>query len=138
MNVPPGSEVRVMVKSHGEPASALARSEAYVRALAKVGTLSVGADVAKPPRSASAVAEGMEIYIPLEGLVDLEVERQRLEKKRAELEKGLAAVNAKLGNQDFVARAPADVVTSETERREQLATGLAAVERNLASLREGQ
>ena len=138
MNVPPGSEVRVMVKSHGEPASALARSEAYVRALAKVGTFSVGADVAKPPRSASAVAEGMEIYIPLEGLVDLEVERQRLEKKRAELEKGLAAVNAKLGNQDFVARAPADVVTSETERREQLATGLAAVERNLASLREGQ
>jgi len=137
MNVPPGSEVTVFVKSEGEPASVLSRGEAYLRSLAKVGSLSVGAGMTKPPRSASGVAEGMEIYIPLEGLVDLEVERQRLEKKRAELEKGLSAVNAKLSNQDFIARAPAEVVKAETERREQLAASLDAVQRNLVSLKEG-
>jgi valyl-tRNA synthetase len=125
------------VKSEGEPASVLSRGEAYLRSLAKVGSLSVGAGMTKPPRSASGVAEGMEIYIPLEGLVDLEVERQRLEKKRAELEKGLSAVNAKLSNQDFIARAPAEVVKAETERREQLAASLDAVKRNLVSLKEG-
>jgi valyl-tRNA synthetase len=134
MNVPPGSEVKVLVRSEGEPASMLIRGEAYVRSLAKVGALSVAADAAKPPRSAAAVAESMEIYMPLEGLVDLEVERQRLEKKRDEVEKGLKAVNAKLRNQDFIARAPAEVVKAETERRDQLAASLAAVERNLASL----
>jgi valyl-tRNA synthetase len=136
MNVPPGSEVKAFVKSDGEPALVLSRGQAYLRSLAKVGALSVGADIAKPPRSASAVAEGMEIYIPMEGLVDLEVERQRLEKKRAEVEKGLTAVNAKLSNQDFIARAPAQVVQAETERREQLAANLDAVKRNIASLGE--
>ncbi|HET9234348.1 MAG TPA: class I tRNA ligase family protein, partial [Candidatus Eisenbacteria bacterium] len=134
MNVPPGSEVTVLVKAEGPAETVLARSETELRALARVGRFSVGKNLSKPPKSASAVAEGMEIYIPLEGLVDLGVEKQRLEKKRSELEKGLSAVNAKLTNQDFIARAPSEVVKAETERREQLAISLAAVERNLASL----
>jgi valyl-tRNA synthetase len=137
MNVPPGSEVRVLVKGAGEPAAMLSRNEPSLRALARVGALSISANTAKPPHSASAVAEGMEIYIPLEGLVDLEAEKKRLEKKRADLEKGLATVVAKLSNQDFIARAPAEVVQAEAERKERLAADLAAVERNLASLGEG-
>ena len=137
MSVPPGALVRAVIKAPEETGDVLRRGEAYLRSLAKVGSLAVAADAAKPARSASAVAPGMEIFLPLEGLVDLEAERARLEKKRVEVTKGLAGIDAKLGNAEFTARAPAEVVQSERERRERLAADLAAVERNLASLTEG-
>jgi valyl-tRNA synthetase len=78
----------------------------------------------------------MEVYLPLAGLVDVAVERQRLEKKRGEIEKGLSAVERKLASADFAERAPREVVEGERERRTRLAADLAAVSRNLESLTE--
>ena len=86
--------------------------------------------------SASAVVEGVEIYMPLEGIIDLEAERNRLDKKRAELSKGLESVSKKLSNENFVKRAPEDVVAGEKERRERLTQDLTIVERNLVALTE--
>ena len=74
--------------------------------------------------------------MPLEGIIDLEAERQRLEKKRAELSKGLEGIDKKLSNENFVKRAPQDVVVGEKERRERLTQDLGIVERNLAALSE--
>jgi len=136
MNVSPGTEVPLVIRAEGEPAVALGRGEDYLRSLARVGDLTIAAGAEKPPRSASAVLSGAEIFMPLSGLIDLEAERQRLEKKRAELSQGLAGVEKKLANESFVSRAPAEVVQSETERRERLAADLAVVERNLATLAE--
>jgi valyl-tRNA synthetase len=136
MNVPPGTEVPVVVRADGEPAGILTRGEPYLRSLARVGSIRIEAGAEKPPRSASAVVEGMEIYLPLEGLIDLDAERQRLEKKRAELEKSLAGVDRKLSNANFVSRAPAEVVEQEKQRRERRAADLSIVERNLAALTE--
>jgi valyl-tRNA synthetase len=136
MNVNPGLQVPVVIRADAETRSALEAGEPYLRVLAKVDRVTVAGDAAKPPRSASAVVGGMEVYLPLEGLIDLEAERQRLEKKRADLAKGLEAVARKLGNEQFVSRAPAEVVQSEAERRERLTGDLEVVERNLASLTE--
>jgi valyl-tRNA synthetase len=136
MNVPPGALVPAVIRAPEETGAVLRRGETYLRSLAKVGSLAVAADAAKPRHAASAVAPGLEVFLPLEGLVNLEAERARLEKKRMEVTKGLAGIDAKLGNAEFTARAPAEVVKSERERRERLAADLAAVERNLASLRE--
>jgi valyl-tRNA synthetase len=76
----------------------------------------------------------MEVYLPLEGLIDLDAERRRLEKKRGQLAGALGGLDKKLGNENFVSRAPAEVVAQERERRERLAADLAALERNLAAL----
>ncbi len=134
MNVPPSVQVPVVVKAGAEPAGVLERGGAYLRALARVERFTVAADAAKPARSASAVVEGIEIHLPLEGLIDLDAERQRLEKKSAELEKGIRAADGKLANENFVSRAPAEVVASERERRESMAADLTVVRRNLAAL----
>jgi valyl-tRNA synthetase len=136
MNVTPGLPVPVVIRADAETQRALEDGGPYLRALARVDRVTVSPGAAKPPRSASAVVQGMEVYLPLEGLIDLEAERQRLERKQAELVKGLEAVERKLGNEQFVSRAPADVVEAEKERRERLTGDLEVVERNLASLTE--
>ncbi|HEX4352416.1 MAG TPA: class I tRNA ligase family protein, partial [Polyangiales bacterium] len=70
--------------------------------------------------SATAVAEGVTLVVPLEGLVDDDKERERLERQVQKLDKDLAAIDKKLGNAGFVERAPADVVQRERERRDEL------------------
>jgi valyl-tRNA synthetase len=61
-------------------------------------------------------SQGIEAFIALEGLIDVEAERPRIEKAIIELESGIARAEGKLGNQNFRDRAPADVVEQEEAR----------------------
>jgi valyl-tRNA synthetase len=73
----------------------------------------------KPDQSVTQVVSGgLEIYLPLAGLIDLEAEQERLHKEVAQAEKRIAASKIKLNNPDFIQKAPAAVVEKE---REQLA-----------------
>jgi len=72
-------------------------------------------NLTKPKASASAVINDCEIFIPLEGLIDLEIERQRLQKEITRLEGLLAGIEKKLSNEKFVANAAPEVV----EKKEQ-------------------
>ena len=77
MRVPPGRRADVHLKVNSpETGDILNRFEVYLRTLARVGDLRIGADIVRPPASASAVLKDVEIYVPLHGLIDLEVERQ--------------------------------------------------------------
>ena len=70
-----------------------------------------------------AVVDRFDCYLPLEGLVDLEKERKRLEKERDQVSGRLKGVRAKLANDNFTSRAPAEVV----EREQRNARGLRPV-----------
>ena len=59
------------------------------------------------------VLRGVEIFIPLEGLIDLEVERQKIQKEITRLEGSLAGIEKKLSNEKFVANASPEVVEKE-------------------------
>ena len=79
-------------------------------------------------------AQGAEVYVRLEGVVDLAAERQRLGKEIDKAAKEIAFLEGKLGRPDFVERAPADIVARERERlseqqavREKLTASLAAL-----------
>jgi len=134
MNVPPGTKVSVVVKAGGAAADHLRRSAAKVEALGRVASLIVDAAAVKPPKSAAAAVGGLEIYLPLEGLIDLDAERKRLDKKLAELTKAVDGADRKLANENFTSRAPEDVVQAERERRDKMAVEREVVERNLAAL----
>ena len=82
-----------------------ARCEATVDARAK-----------RPPASAMAIAGGVECFVPLEGLVDLEAELQRLRKELRKVEEQLSFIEGKLRNREFKAKAPAEVVEREKGR----------------------
>ena len=68
------------------------------------------------PDSATALLGDMQLLVPMRGLIDVDAERERLDKQRGKVEADLAKTQAKLGNDRFVNNAPADVVTQERQR----------------------
>ena len=76
----------------------------------------------------------IEIYVPIAGLADLDVERKRLAKDRDETAAAMQRLEAKLANQGFIAKAKPEVIEAERARMSELKDKLAAIERNLAEL----
>jgi valyl-tRNA synthetase len=92
--------------------------QSYIRKLAKVEKIRfIEEENEKPKLSSAIVVLGKKIYIPLEGLIDLNVERQRLQKEITRLEGSLAGIEKKLSNEKFVSGAPADVVDKERTKQ---------------------
>ena len=124
LGVDPGKRADLLVRGPAAETAVLEWGRPHLQRLGKVATLTVGEDLAKPLNSATAVVKNMELFIPLEELIDLEVERERLSKRIREAEGRLAAVEQKLGNSNFIQRAPESVVAREREKqsahREQL------------------
>ncbi|MBI5902280.1 MAG: valine--tRNA ligase, partial [Deltaproteobacteria bacterium] len=102
--------------------STLIKSEEYIKLLARVSGLVVREGGQRPVDSVSAIAggqEGMgaiEVFVPLKGLVDFDIEEARLGKELDKVTKERDAVEGKLANADFVAKAPPEVVEKERAR----------------------
>ncbi len=109
MNIPPSRMVNAFIKS-----SDVAQHQTdYIKKLAKVESLSVDKNIAKPKGSASAVLRDCEIYIPLEGLIDIDKEKERLQKEITRFENSLVGINKKLSNEKFLQNAAPEVVEKE-------------------------
>ena len=113
MNIPPSKKVNASIKSD----SITENQSVYIKSLGKVEELTNGADIEKPKASAAIVVKGINIYIPLEGIIDLDVEKQRIEKEIKRLEGALVGVEKKLSNTKFTENAPADVVENERAKQ---------------------
>ena len=113
MNIPPSKKINVLLKTN----EVSERQIDYIKKLAKIEDLKAGENITKPKASASSVVKSSEIYVPLEGLIDLDVERQRLQKEITRLEGSLAGIEKKLSNEKFVSGAPADVVEKERTKQ---------------------
>ncbi len=113
MNIPPSKNVDVFLKA----ANITEDQKNYLKKLGKVEKISADANLEKPKASASAVVKDTEIYVPLEGLIDLGVERSRLQKDIARLEGSLQGVTKKLSNENFVNNAPKEVVEKENQKK---------------------
>ncbi|MGI6622142.1 MAG: valine--tRNA ligase [Acetivibrionales bacterium] len=84
----------------------------------------------------AVVVNGAEIYLPLEELIDMEKEIERLEKEKAHLEMELDRVNKKLSNEGFIAKAPAQVVDSEREKLNKYSDMYEKIKERLDSLKK--
>jgi valyl-tRNA synthetase len=113
MNIPPSKEINLFLRT--EKITTI--QEKYIKSLTKVKSLKNDANLEKPKASASAVVKGCDIFIPLEGLVDLDVERARMEKEIARLTGLLTAVEKKLANENFVKNAPEEIVEKEKQKK---------------------
>jgi valyl-tRNA synthetase len=132
--IPPGKPVPVMVRGGKAQLELLDKLRAQVMPLARIEALTLSRDGARPQVAASAIVEGAEIFLPLEGLVDLDEERARLAREAEKLLTDLEGVKKKLRNQDFLRKAKPDIVQRENERLVQLEETLEKLKRAQASL----
>ena len=109
MNISPAKPINVFLKS----SSITSAQERYIKTLVRIDQLTVDDHLDKPKACASAVVKGCDIFIPLEGLIDISVERGRIEKEIARLLSSFEGVRKKLENQNFVAKAPVEVIEKE-------------------------
>jgi valyl-tRNA synthetase len=117
-NIPYGRDVSVVINTgegKGLP-GIIGKFKSQIRGMAQVGDLEVADGAAKPPGSAAAGLSHLEIYMPLEGLVDLGAEKDRLEKEIAKLSSESSKIGRRLEDGKFIERAPADVIDREKVR----------------------
>jgi len=131
MNVPPSKPSPVLLQ--GASGEILGRVDRWIDAIRRLARASevrpLSGDV--PTGSAQAILDETTIVLPLEGLIDIPAERARLAKDRDKLAAEAKKIAQKLGNADFVSRAPAEVVA---ENRERLETAQSEIARLQAAL----
>ncbi|MCL5030799.1 MAG: valine--tRNA ligase [Bacteroidetes bacterium] len=130
MNIPPSKFVTAFIKSSKVNDYQID----YIKKLAKVEELKVDEHIEKPKASASAVLKNCEIYIPLKGLIDLDVERNRLQKEIVRLEGALIGIQKKLSNEKFVNNAAKDVVEKEIIKEKDWMNNLSKLKEILSNL----
>jgi valyl-tRNA synthetase len=118
MNIPPASQIPLLLAASSEKTRARAdRWADMVKRLARIADISF-AD-APPQGAVQLLVRGDIAALPLKGVIDLAAEKVRLEKELAKVDADVARVDAKLGNADFIARAPEEVVEGEREKRDE-------------------
>lgn len=127
MSVPPGLRLGVFAAGgESRDRDLLFKYGDYVRFLGRLSELKPSQDGERPPHSATAVAAGMTFFVPLEGVIDLSKERQRLDKEIGRLEGEVVRLAARLGDEAFMGRAPREQIDAT---RSQHGESLAKLER---------
>ncbi|AQS04402.1 valine--tRNA ligase [Clostridium beijerinckii] len=136
MNVPPSRKAKVICYIAEDAKKAFNSGVAYIEKLASASEVEFISDKANVPANAvSLVVKGGELFMPLLDLVDKDKELDRLNKEAKKLEGEIDRIDKKLGNQGFVAKAPAAVVDAEKEKRVKYVEMLEAVKVRIEALK---
>jgi valyl-tRNA synthetase len=135
MNIAPAMQIMVIVKvENKELGEHLEKSAGYAKTLARIKELRIGVAEDKPKNVATAVIKGAEVYVPLEGILDLMQERDRLQKEIAKISKDIEVFSKKLSNKNFVDKAPKEVVEKDTAKLEEFKVKRGKLEESLKML----
>ena len=118
MNIKPSERITIMIASPDEKMrNVFASAKDQISRLVRASEVSISEKLEAPKASARAVLPGGgELAVPLEGLIDFEQERQRLNREQQKLQAEAAKLEAQLGNPNFVERAPAERVNEVRSR----------------------
>ncbi len=133
MNVPAGAKIAcVLVSANSETRR---RADAWENEIMRLARLSsIGFEDAVPKASAQIVLDEATVALPLEGVIDFGAEKTRLAKELEKIAKDTAAIDGRLNNPGFVAKAPPEVLEESRERKAELAARKAKVDEALARL----
>ena len=136
VNVAPGRKSEAILQlASAELVELFELNASYVKTLAAVEPLNVSLTTPEKPENAmAAVVSGVEIYMPLKGLIDVDKETARLNKELLTLDKELARVSGKLSNEGFVAKAPPDVIEKEKAKQHEFEEKVKAINERLSYL----
>ncbi|GAB4173848.1 MAG: valine--tRNA ligase [Calditrichia bacterium] len=136
LKIAPSSKIDALFFSDSEEIKQfIHRNKEYLMTLAKLSNFDIQEKREKPKGSFSLVTQQAEIFIPLEGVVDIEKEKERLQKEKERLEGLMKGTQKKLENENFVKKAPEHVVKAEKEKLESLKEKIAKIEMNISGLK---
>jgi valyl-tRNA synthetase len=136
MNVPPGEQIDAILGPKKEEVERrLRRNQLFVQNLANVKSLRILRELEKPTYSAFAQVQDVEIFVPMDRS-RMEEEVSRLQKEIFKIGKDIAFVDRKLSNEQFLSKAPKEVVQEEKEKAFQYQTVRNKLEESLKKIKE--
>jgi valyl-tRNA synthetase len=138
MNISPKKKISVLLKETSSiEIERLKETQNYIQALGSVEAISILSDDDQEPVSATALLDGMKILIPLEGLIDIEDEKQRLQKNLAKIDKDIKSSKQRLLNKNFRSNAPQEIIDQLKTRLEHLIRDKTKIEDQFNRLSKG-
>jgi valyl-tRNA synthetase len=131
-NLPPSGKLTASVNAPKILSDAMSADSGLICQLAGLESLQIGESLPKPNNAATAIVEGTQVYV--HNVIDPQAERARLQKQKQEIDQAMKAVQNKLANPNFVARAKPEVVAQAREKLQQLQEQLRAIEKHLGEL----
>ncbi|CAM4194856.1 valyl-tRNA synthetase [Paenibacillus endophyticus] len=136
VNVPMSKKIEMLIKPSSEAEAAImTRNEEFIKRFCGTSSLETGLHISAPDKAMTAILTGAELYLPLAGLIDIEQEIARLEKEHQHLNAEVERIEKKLGNEGFVAKAPAKVIDEERAKMNDYADKRDKVLARIAELR---
>ena len=136
LNISPSVEVNVLIKTFSCEASDILRANLhYIKKLSRTADVTIGEDIKKPADSAVCVKDSMEVYIPIKGLLNIDAEIDKLIKESRKVEETMAFIDRKLMNEDFLKKAPKDVVEKEKAKHSELVAKKQRIKENINKLK---
>ena len=128
----PTQKIDARIKAKNTAADILLRLQHLILHMGRLGSLEVSSDIQRPAASTIQVLGDLELY--LTGVIDPAKERERLKNKQKKLQKEAEKAEARLKNENFLKRAPTDVVETERQKLNEIKTQMDLIQQNLESL----
>ncbi|MCK4338182.1 MAG: class I tRNA ligase family protein, partial [Candidatus Aminicenantes bacterium] len=135
-NIPPAKKLEAQIKAEKKNADILNRMQNHILLMGGLSSLEIGTDLERPPTAATQIVAEMEVYI--DGLVDPAKEKERLTRQREKLFKEAGKAEERLENENFVKRAPVEVVEAEKKKLTEIKAQIELIDKNLAFLGSSQ
>ncbi|HDY87106.1 MAG TPA: valine--tRNA ligase, partial [bacterium] len=137
MNVPLGDKADVViVPADDDTYQIFFDNSSYIIDLASVKNLKLDIKATRPPKSAAGISVKSEVFVILEGLVDFEREKARFKKEIDRRKKFITGIEKKLSNQNFLSKAPKEVIHTERRKLDNSRQELEKLVTNLEALGE--
>ncbi len=131
MNIPSHKKITLMIRGKKKHMQILDGCRDDMSKLVQADSLEINPDIVKPKYSATAVIHGLEIFVPLKGIIDLKLEKERILKEMNRLQGLLKGINKKLQNKQFLQKAPDMVVEREKDKQKNFQEKFNKLRKNL-------
>ena len=132
MGVPPSKKSNLIIRT--ENREFFEYYQQIIQSLGSINVITVDANVQKPPHSATIVVRDMELFVPLEGLIDFDLEKTRLKRRKEELTGHYESVLKTMNNKSFLEKAPVSVVENKKKKLNEMNLELEKLVSNLEML----
>ncbi|WP_010678307.1 valine--tRNA ligase [Bacillus timonensis] len=136
VNTPMSKQIKLHIKAKDETVLAqLEKNRSYLERFCNPSDLVIATDITSPDKAMTSVITGAELFLPLEGLINIDEEIKRLEKELDKLDKEVERVQKKLGNEGFVKKAPQKVIDEERAKEKDYLEKRETVRERISELR---